>query len=60
MLTRVNIVIAFAGAVAACVIFAGLTGRFVPTDLRFSALLGLAGVCTNPDATAPLTPPSYN
>jgi len=60
MLTRDNIVFAFAGVVAACVIFAALTGRFVPTDLRFNALLGLTGVCTNPDATAPLTPPSYN
>jgi hypothetical protein len=60
MLTRDNIAIVFAGAIAACVIFAGITGRFVPTDLRFSALLGSAGVCTNLDATAPLTPPSYN
>ena len=60
MLTRDNIVIAFAGAVAACVIFAGLTGRLVSTDPRFSALPGLAGVCTNPDATASLIPPSYN
>ena len=27
---------------------------------KLTHTVGLAGVCTNPDATAPLTPPSYN